>query len=93
MQLSFTRTVYVSEFQVDGALYSAVFFGEIDFRKLFIFVLCLTSQQHANVSQEGICSDNFICCHTEAETVDQTFYLTQSQYTDTWPISPNASAK
>ena len=33
---------------------------------------------------------NFTCCHTEIEVVDQTFYLTQSQYTDTGPTSPNA---
>ena len=40
--------------------------------------------------QQGrICSDNFACCHTEAEVADQTFYLTQSQYTDTGPTSPS----
>ena len=48
-----------------------------------LFVACLTSQQHASVSQGRICSDNFTCCHTEIEVADQTFYLTQSQYTDT----------
>ena len=47
--------------------------------------ICLTSQQHASVSQGRICSDNFTCCHTEIEVADQTFYLTQSQYTDTGP--------
>ena len=51
---------------------------------------CLTSQQQASVSQGRICSDNFTCCHTEIEVADQTFYLTQSQYTDTGPTSPNA---
>ena len=30
----------------------------------------------------------FMCCHTEIEAADQTFYLTQSQYTDTEPTSP-----
>ena len=30
------------------------------------------------------------CCHTEIEVADQTFYLTQSQYTDTGPTSPSA---
>ena len=30
------------------------------------------------------------CCHTEIEVTDQTFYLTQSQCTDTGPTSPNA---
>ena len=50
----------------------------------------LTSQQHASVSQGRICSDNCTCCHTEIEVADQTFYLTQSQYTDTEPTSPSA---
>ena len=51
---------------------------------------CLTSQQQVSVSQGRICSDNFTCCHTEIEVADQTFYLTQSQYTDTGPTSPSA---
>ena len=50
---------------------------------------CLTSQQHASVSHRRICSDSFTCCHTEIEVADQTFYLTQSQYTDTLPTSPS----
>ena len=41
-----------------------------------LFVGCLTSQQHASVSQGRICSDNFTCCHTETDVADQTFYLT-----------------
>ena len=53
-------------------------------------LFCLTSQQHASVSQEQICSDSWTCCHTEVEVSDQTFYLTQSQYTDAWPTSPSA---
>ena len=53
-------------------------------------VACLTSQQHAGVSQGRICSDNFSCCHTEIEVADPTFHLTQSQYTDTGPTSPSA---
>ena len=55
-----------------------------------LFVGCLTSQQHASVSQGRICSDNFTCCHTEIEAADQTFHLTQSQYTDTGRTSPSA---
>ena len=55
-----------------------------------LFVGCLTSQQQASVSQGRICSDNFTCYHTEAEAADPTFYLTQSQYTDTGPTSPSA---
>ena len=54
-----------------------------------LFVGWLTSQQHVSVSQGRICSDNFTCCHTETEVADQTFHLTQSQYTDTGPTSPS----
>ena len=43
---------------------------------------CLTSQQHASVFQ----GDRMY--HTEIEVADQTFHLTQSQYTDTGPTSP-----
>ena len=53
------------------------------------FVGCLTSQQQASVSQGRICSDNFTCCYTAIEVADQTFHLTQSQYTDTGPASPS----
>ena len=55
-----------------------------------LLVGCLTSQQQTSVSQGRICSDNFTCCHTEIEVADPTFYLTQSQYTDTGPTSPSA---
>ena len=55
-----------------------------------LFVGCLTSQKHSSVSHGRFCSDIFMCCHTEVEDADQTFYLTQSQYTDTGPTSPNA---
>ena len=61
-----------------------------DIAGVCLLVGCLTSQQHASVSQGRICSDNFTCCHTEIEGADQTFYLTQSQYTDTGPTSPSA---
>ena len=59
-------------------------------RCCLLFVGCLTSKQHASVSQGRICSDNSTCYHTEIEAADQTFHLTQSQYTDTGPTSPNA---
>ena len=55
-----------------------------------LFVGCVTSQQQVSISQGRICSDNFTCCHTGIEVADQTFYLTQSQYTDTGPTSPRA---
>ena len=54
-----------------------------------MFVGCLTSQQHASVSQGRICSDKFTCCHTEIEVAAQTFHLTQSQFTETGPTSPS----
>ena len=55
-----------------------------------VSVGCLTSQQYATVSQGRICSDNFMCCHTEIEVADQTLYLTQSQYPNTGLTSPSA---
>ena len=57
-----------------------------------LMVACSTSQQHASASQGRICTDNFTCCHTETEVVDQTFYLTKPQYTDTGPTSLNADS-
>ena len=61
----------------------------IEEREMLLFVGCLTSQQHASVSQGRICSDKFTCCHTEIEVADQTFHLSQSQYTDTGLTSPS----
>ena len=58
-----------------------------------LLVGCLTSQQHASVSQGWICSDNCTCCHTEIDVAGQTFYLTQSQYTDTRPTSLSADPR
>ena len=43
-----------------------------------LFVRCLTSKQHASVSQGWICTDNLTCRHTEIKVADQTSYLTQS---------------
>ena len=48
--------------------------------EMLLVIGCLTSQQHASVSQGRICSDNLTCYHTEIEVADQTFHLTQSQY-------------
>ena len=62
----------------------------LDTSNFCFFVGCLTSHQHASVSQGRICSDNFTCCHTKIEVADPTSYLTQSQYTDTGPTSPSA---
>ena len=66
--------------------------GDNDNGSLFVCLLvgCFTSQQQARVSQGRICTDNITCCHPEIEVADQTFYLTQSQYTDTGPTSPSS---
>ena len=56
---------------------------------LGMIVCCLASQQHTSVSQGRICSDNFMCCHTEIEVAGPTLHLTQSQYADTGPTSPS----
>ena len=57
---------------------------------LGLLVGCLASQQHASVSLGRICSNKFMRCCTEIEVADQTFYLTQSQSTDTRLTSPSA---
>ena len=57
---------------------------------MLLFVGCLTSQQHASVSQGQTCSDKLTRCYAKIEVADQTFYLTQSRYTDTRPTSPTA---
>ena len=56
---------------------------------ILLFAGCLTSQQHASVSQGRVCSNNFTYCLPEIEVADPTPYLTQSQYTDTGPTSPS----
>ena len=66
------------------------FLSTAAFARVCLLVGCLNSQQQASVSQGRICSDNFTCCHTQIEVADPTFYLTQSQYTDTGPTSPSA---
>ena len=40
--------------------------------------------------RDGSAQINFSSCHTEIEVADPTFYLIQSQYTDTGPTSPSA---
>ena len=83
--------MFTQEKKVDGSL---IAFGvkTVYFQSGWVCLLvgCLTSQQQASVSQGQICSDNFTCCHTEIEVADPTFYLTQSQYTDTRLTSPSA---
>ena len=58
--------------------------------KMLLFVGGLTSQQHASISQRQTCIDSCMCWRTETKVADQTFYLYESQYTDTWPTIPSA---
>ena len=71
-----------------------VWYGELfvsSFSALVGWLLaCLTSQQRASASKGPIYSVKFTCCRTEITVADPTFYLTQSQYTDTGPTSPSA---
>ena len=64
--------------------------GMLDCLFVCLYVGCLTPLQHASVSRGRICSEKFTCYHTEKKVADQTFYLTQSLYTDTGPTSPIA---
>ena len=57
-----------------------------------LFVVCWLVDVPAtcySVSQGPICPNNCTCYHTEIEPADQTFYLTQLQYTDTRPTNPS----
>ena len=88
--------VYCVFFQVDQQMCltccSWYFCGEFTYGKadFLLFVGCLTSQQHASVSQGRICENKFTCCHTDIEVADQTFHLTQSQYSDIGPTNRSA---
>ena len=62
-------------------------------REVCLLVGFLTSQQHACMSRGQISWDNFTCCHTEIEVADQTYHLTQSQYTDTGSTCPSTDPK
>ena len=42
-----------------------------------------------SIPQGRICVDNWTCCHTNQQVVDQTCYATKSQYTDTMLTSPS----
>ena len=59
-------------------------FGYCDL--VILFVGCLTSQQHASVSQGLICPDNSTCCYTEIGVADQTFYLSHSILAQGQPV-------
>ena len=61
-------------------------------RRRRMVVGCVTSHQHASVSQGRICSHNFTCCHTVVcRTCRSNFPPTQSQYTDIGPTNPTAA--
>ena len=51
---------------------------------------CLTSQQHACISQGLTCSDNCTCCQVEVVAADQTCILTKAEYPDSGQTSPRA---
>ena len=74
---------------VVGVVGVGVGVGGVGVAGVAVVVVYLTSQQHASVSQGRIRSDKFTCCHTEKEVADQSFYLTQSHYTDNGPTSPS----
>ena len=55
---------------------------------------CLTSQQHASVSLGRICSDEFMCCHTETEVCRSNFlphpvtvYWHRANQSQHWPYN------
>ena len=67
----------------------------------FPYKLCLVvcwlfasrhSKQHDSVSRGRICSNKCTRCHTETEVADQTFCLTQSQYTSSSSSSSSSSS-
>ena len=57
--------------------------------KIVCWLVAYRPSKHASVSQGRICSNNLTCCHTKTAVADQTFHLTQSQYTETRPASPS----
>ena len=85
----FNSITFWWRFHVAYSFQACVARGGLRLSNFLLFVGCLTSQQHACVSQGRICSDNFTCCHTEIEVADPTFHLTQSQYTDNRSTSPS----
>ena len=89
-QLGFVVVVVVCLFFVGFFCFCCCLFDFCLFCCCCCCCCCLTFQQHENVSQGRICSDNFTFCHTEIKVADQTFYLTQSRYTDTAPTNPSA---
>ena len=56
---------------------------------VMLFVGCFNIPATCSCISRQMCSDKFMCCNTEIEVADQTFYLTQPQYTDTGPTSPS----
>ena len=55
------------------------------------WLVCLTSQLHVSVSQgTDLLRQGLRVTTTETKVADRTFYLAQSQYTDTRPTSPSA---
>ena len=59
--------------------------------EILLFVDCLTSQQHARISQGWVYLDSCTCCHTEMQSAEWTCCFTQSWYTDSGPPSPSTN--
>ena len=55
----------------------------------FVYCCCTPSNMPVHLGN-GSLLDNCTCCHIGREAADQTCCLTQSQYTDTGPVSPMA---
>ena len=62
--------------QTFDQMHSSCYPGLFSFINFGLLLACLTSKQHARVSQRRICSDMFTSCHTEIEVLDQNVYLT-----------------
>ena len=85
--LLYCRLFSVLQWQTNSSEVKVNMHSALNSFEPLLFVGCLTPQQHVCVSQGWICSDSCMCCHTEIEVADQTFYLILSQYADTWPTS------
>ena len=59
---------------------------------LLLFVGCLTSQQHDGVNLRDRSAQTIVRAAKLRQKLQQTLYLTESQYTDTRPTSPSADS-
>ena len=61
----------------------------VEISSFMCLLVCFSVANMNSIPTGWINTGNCLCCHTEIEVADQTFYLTQSQYTDTGPTSPS----